>query len=77
MQFSDEQIEAEKRQAVLRHEVTAGSVDLESLQLIVPMVQTFLDDCADAYVSAAKNTSMTGQEITVDAGLTSAWSAGQ
>ncbi|KAK5196667.1 hypothetical protein LTR99_005457 [Exophiala xenobiotica] len=77
MQFSDEQIEAEKRQAVLRHEVTAGPVDLESLQLIVPVVQTFLDDCADAYVSAAKNTSMTGQEITVDAGLTSAWSAGQ
>ncbi|KIW49077.1 hypothetical protein PV05_10791 [Exophiala xenobiotica] len=58
MQFSDEQIEAEKKQAVLRHE-------------------TFLDDCADAYVSAAKNTSMTGQEITVDAGLTIAWSAGQ
>jgi len=31
--------------------------------------ETFLDDCADAYISAAKNTSMTGQQITVDAGL--------
>ncbi|KAE8150883.1 hypothetical protein BDV25DRAFT_104374 [Aspergillus avenaceus] len=32
--------------------------------------ETFLDDCADAYINLAKNTSMTGQQITVDAGLT-------
>ncbi|KAM0263728.1 hypothetical protein ACHAQJ_001042 [Trichoderma viride] len=31
--------------------------------------ETDLDDCADAFVSAAKNTSMTGQEIIIDAGL--------
>ncbi|WYZ42150.1 hypothetical protein EsH8_V_001045 [Colletotrichum jinshuiense] len=35
--------------------------------------ETFLDDCADAYISAAQNTSMTGQEIAVDAGLTISW----
>jgi len=27
--------------------------------------QTDLDDCAEAYISAAKNTSMTGQQIVV------------
>ncbi|KAL6803126.1 hypothetical protein GGI42DRAFT_353290 [Trichoderma sp. SZMC 28013] len=27
--------------------------------------ETLLDDCADAYISAAKNTSMTGQQIVV------------
>jgi hypothetical protein len=36
---------------------------------VLTSFQTFLDDCADAYVSVAKNTSMTGQQITVDAGV--------
>ncbi|KAL7794286.1 NADP(+)-dependent dehydrogenase [Trichoderma ceciliae] len=31
--------------------------------------ETDLDDCADAFISAAKNTSMTGQQIIIDAGL--------
>ncbi|RFU77890.1 hypothetical protein TARUN_4358 [Trichoderma arundinaceum] len=31
--------------------------------------ETDLDDCADAFISAAKNTSMTGQQIVIDAGL--------
>ncbi|MCJ1243477.1 hypothetical protein MMC30_000674 [Trapelia coarctata] len=31
--------------------------------------ETLLDDCADAFVSAAKNTSMTGQNIQIDSGL--------
>ncbi|MCJ1460902.1 hypothetical protein MMC28_011284 [Mycoblastus sanguinarius] len=31
--------------------------------------ETKLEDCADAYVAAAKNSSMTGQNIQVDAGL--------
>ncbi|EXJ77715.1 alcohol dehydrogenase [Capronia epimyces CBS 606.96] len=31
--------------------------------------ETSLEDCADAYISTAKNTSMTGQQIVVDAGL--------
>ncbi|KAF1955466.1 short chain dehydrogenase/reductase [Byssothecium circinans] len=31
--------------------------------------ETFLDDCADAFVMLAKNTSMTGMRIQVDAGL--------
>ncbi|OQV08844.1 hypothetical protein CLAIMM_13059 [Cladophialophora immunda] len=31
--------------------------------------ETLLDDCADAYISLAKNTSITGQEIVVDSGL--------
>lgn len=31
--------------------------------------ETYLDDCADSFVSTAKNTSMTGQQIVVDAGL--------
>ncbi|KAK7416720.1 hypothetical protein QQX98_005046 [Neonectria punicea] len=35
--------------------------------------ETYLDDCADAYISLAKHTSMTGQQITVDAGLTISW----
>ena len=30
---------------------------------------TKLDDCADVYVMLAKNTSMTGQNVQVDAGL--------
>ncbi|KAK5068069.1 hypothetical protein LTR69_000187 [Exophiala sideris] len=32
--------------------------------------ETYLDDCADIYISTARNTSLTGQQITVDAGLT-------
>ena len=31
--------------------------------------ETFLDDCVDAFVMLAKNTSMTGMRIQVDAGL--------
>ncbi|KIW91377.1 uncharacterized protein Z519_08273 [Cladophialophora bantiana CBS 173.52] len=31
--------------------------------------ETLLDDCADAYISLAKNTSITGQQIVVDSGL--------
>jgi NAD(P)-dependent dehydrogenase (short-subunit alcohol dehydrogenase family) len=31
--------------------------------------ETKLDDCADAYIAAAKNGSMTGQQIVVDSGL--------
>ncbi|KIW05254.1 uncharacterized protein PV09_03787 [Verruconis gallopava] len=31
--------------------------------------ETYLDDCANMYVSIAENTSMTGQRIAVDAGL--------
>jgi len=31
--------------------------------------ETLLDDCADAFISIAKNTSMTGQQTVVDAGL--------
>ncbi|KAI3546807.1 hypothetical protein CSPX01_04049 [Colletotrichum filicis] len=37
--------------------------------------ETYLSDCADVYIWVAKNTSMTGQEITVDAGLTLSWSS--
>lgn len=32
-------------------------------------VQTDLQDCADMFVSLAKNTSITGQHIQVDSGL--------
>lgn len=31
--------------------------------------ETFLQDCADAYIMLAKNTSMTGMKVQVDAGL--------
>jgi len=31
--------------------------------------ETKLDDCADAFIAAAKNTSMTAQKIQVDSGL--------
>ncbi|KAL6242049.1 hypothetical protein RBB50_010961 [Rhinocladiella similis] len=31
--------------------------------------ETYLDDCADSFVSTAKNTSITGQQIVVDAGV--------
>lgn len=31
--------------------------------------ETYLDDCADAFVMLAKNSSMTGMRIQVDAGL--------
>ena len=32
-------------------------------------IQTDLEDCANAFLDLARNTSMTGQKITVDAGL--------
>ncbi|KAH8893575.1 NAD(P)-binding protein [Thozetella sp. PMI_491] len=35
--------------------------------------ETYLDDCADTYIMAAKNNSMTGQQIAIDAGLVTAW----
>ena len=38
-------------------------------QLAVLKHETFLDDCAAAFVMLAKNTSMTGMRIQVDAGL--------
>jgi len=31
--------------------------------------ETLLDDCADAFIATAKNSSMTGQQIVVDSGL--------
>jgi enoyl-[acyl-carrier-protein] reductase (NADH) len=31
--------------------------------------ETFLQDCADAFIMLAKNTSMTGMKVQVDAGL--------
>jgi hypothetical protein len=31
--------------------------------------ETYLQDCADAFIMLAKNTSMTGMKIQVDAGL--------
>lgn len=31
--------------------------------------ETYLQDCADAFIMLAKNTSMTGMRIQVDAGL--------
>jgi len=31
--------------------------------------ETFLQDCADAFVMLAKNTSMTGMKVQVDAGV--------
>jgi enoyl-[acyl-carrier-protein] reductase (NADH) len=31
--------------------------------------ETYLEDCADAFVMLAKNSSMTGMRIQVDAGL--------
>lgn len=34
-----------------------------------PWIQTDLEDCANAFIDLARNTSMTGQKITVDAGL--------
>ncbi|KAF2659762.1 NAD(P)-binding protein [Lophiostoma macrostomum CBS 122681] len=56
MQFDEATIEAEKKEATLKHE-------------------TYLDDCANVYISIAENTSLTGQAITVDSGLTLAWSS--
>ena len=50
MRFPEEQLQAAKDRAVLKHE-------------------TFLDDCTAAFVLLAKNTSMTGMRIQVDAGL--------
>lgn len=32
-------------------------------------MQTFLDDCADAFIALAKNASVTGELTKVDAGL--------
>jgi len=31
--------------------------------------ETLLDDCADAFIATAKNSSMTGQQVVVDSGL--------
>ncbi|KAF2004850.1 short-chain dehydrogenase/reductase-like protein SDR [Amniculicola lignicola CBS 123094] len=43
---------------------------IEALKQTAPLKhETFLQDCADAFVMLAKNTSMTGMRIQVDAGL--------
>ncbi|KAJ5812687.1 hypothetical protein N7474_008988 [Penicillium riverlandense] len=44
--------------------VIAGQKDKAALKR-----ETDLEDCADQFISIAKNTSMTGQEIVVDSGL--------
>jgi len=45
-------------------EAISGVKDRSALKAV-----TDLEDCAEAYVSTAKNGSMTGQQIVVDAGL--------
>ncbi|KIW67720.1 hypothetical protein PV04_06952 [Phialophora macrospora] len=43
---------------------------IKAIKNAAPLKQeTLLDDCADAYISLAKNTSITGQQIVVDSGL--------
>lgn len=47
-----------------------GEKKIEQLKAQTALKQeTLLDDCADAYISAAKNSSMTGQQIVIDSGL--------
>ncbi|KAH6608277.1 hypothetical protein Trco_004590 [Trichoderma cornu-damae] len=47
-----------------------GPSNIEAIKSASTLRQeTNLDDCADAFISAAKNTSMTGQEIVVDSGI--------
>jgi len=62
LKFSEERIKQNKQAAALKQEVvhttSLGADHADSRQ-------TLLDDCADAYISAAKNTSMTGQQIVV------------
>ncbi|KAL7931795.1 NAD(P)-binding protein [Trichoderma chlorosporum] len=47
-----------------------GSDNLETFKAASTLRrETDLDDCADAFISAAKNTSMTGQQIIIDSGI--------
>ncbi|KAH8703716.1 NADP(+)-dependent dehydrogenase [Talaromyces proteolyticus] len=47
-----------------------GDAQIKNLQEKAALKhETYLDDCADVYVSLSKNTSITGQQIVVDSGL--------
>ncbi|KAL9071152.1 MAG: hypothetical protein Q9157_005567 [Trypethelium eluteriae] len=54
-----------KERAVLKKEVRVHP----NLMGLLIRLQTDLDDCANTFVMLAKNTSMTGMKIQVDAGL--------
>lgn len=57
-------LQASKDRAFLKKQVFLGRVERKtSCKLIIE--QTDLEDCADAFVSAAKNSSLTGQNIQV------------
>lgn len=57
-----------ERQSLPKERGWFGNVQREaSCKLILE--QTSLEDCADAFVATARNSSMTGQNIQIDSGL--------
>ena len=62
--FTPAMLQASKDRAILKKEVFLGNIERQiSCKLILE--QTDLEDCADAFVSAAKNSSLTGQNIQI------------
>ncbi|KAF3067525.1 hypothetical protein CFAM422_008527 [Trichoderma lentiforme] len=47
-----------------------GGANIEAIKSVSTLRrETDLDDCADLFITAAKNTSMTGQQIAIDSGI--------
>lgn len=64
--FSADEIKAHNDKAILKKEVSRDSMStLYKLKSWPMHMQTGLEDCADAFVAAAKNSSMTGQNIQI------------
>ena len=57
-------LQASKDKAFLKKQVFWGRVERKILCKLI-LEQTDLEDCADAFVSAAKNSSLTGQNIQI------------
>lgn len=66
--FSKEAVQAYVDKAALKHVVSneppAPSIVINGTQL-TPTSKPELEDCADVFITIAKNTSMTGQQIQV------------
>jgi hypothetical protein len=57
-------VEIIKSRSALKHEVSKSKMPSSALATN-EYSQTYLDDCADAFVTLAKNNSVTGQAMTV------------
>lgn len=66
--YGEERIKTLNEAAALKHEVSDRFVSAKVshyVNRLTTYTQTYLDDCADMYVTIAKNTSITGQDFIV------------